>query len=391
MIKTGISHKSGKDSYKAGEEACKEALDNLGEDPSLILLFSTSKNYNPEEVLKGVNSVTGGDIPLVGGTAGWGIMNLKEEQEVTVNAFSFEKSEVHIDSSENLGEDHKEEGKKFAEKFVKDEYPKILIIFMASMGEIMPNAFLSGMKEVLGDNTDIIGGNTGDDAAMEEGGHQFINDKALKKGISGVGLYGDLEVDLKVEHGYEPLGFSKEITKTDKNIIHEIEGKPASSIYEDYFTKEEISGEDFFSAVEGKGLEGSGFYFPLGIISPERIIARYIIEANEDGSLVCGSDVEEGSKVRVLQAGAERIFESAKKMAEEIKKSNPECVLFFSCAIRRMIMMPEDENELINFKKGLEKEVPIVGFYTYGEFCTPKEEEALVHHETLAIAGIKEL
>ncbi len=387
MIKTSIATKHIEDSFEAGAEAAKEALGKLEGRASLLLVFSTFKDQDPQKIIEGVSSAVPQGTPIAGGTAGWGVLHLKEERDVTVNALSFDKTEVHVDHAADLGEDHRQEGRKFAEKFLKDgEPPKLLMIFMAGLGEIIPNSFLAGVREITGDRTKIIGGNTGDDTAMKSGGYQFIGDKALQKGVVGAGLWGDIDIDLHVEHGFDPLGFPREVTKAHQNIIQEIDGKPAISLYEDYFTKEEIMREDFFGT-----LEGEGFFFPLGIVTPDRIIARYIMGADESGSLICGAEVEEGSNVRVLQSQASRVKETAEKLGNEIKKHDPQCVLFFSCAMRRMILIPEEDGEINIFKRNIGENIPLIGFYSYGEFCIPEtEKENLVHHETLTIASLRE-
>lgn len=387
MIETSISSQQTDNSFEAGAGACREALEGLEKDPSLLVVFSTFKGYEPEQVLKGVNSENKQGIPVVGGTAGWGILHLEQEKEVTANLFSFEKSDVRINCVADPSEDYQKEGKKFAEKFLKNgKPPQLLILFMAGLGEVAPNPFLKGIREVFGSETSIIGGNTGDDTAMESGGYQFIKDRVLEGGVVGAGLWGDFEADLKVEHGFDPLGLEKEVTASEGNIIQEIDGKPAVGIFEDYFEKEEIMSEGFFGTLEGKG-----FFYPLGIITADRIIARYIMGVNEEGSLVCGASVPEGSKVKVLHSRVSKVKETAANMGQEIKEKEPECVFFFSCAMRRMIITPDDGEEVRIFRKAVGEEVPLVGFYTYGEFCIPKtEKKALAHHETLAVASLKE-
>ena len=389
MIKTSIATKHTGDSFEAGAEAAKEALDKLEGSPSLLLVFSTFKNQDPQKIVEGVRSVAPQEVPIAGGTAGWGVLHLKEEKDVTVNALSFEKTELHVDyaAEAEFGEDHQEGGRKFAKKFLKDgEPPKLLMVFMAGLGEIIPDPFLAGIREVTGDKTEIIGGNTGDDTEMKSGGYQFIGNKVLQKGVVGVGLWGNIDINLQVDHGFDPLGLPKEVTRAHQNIIQEIDGKPAISLYEDYFTKQEIMRKDFFGT-----LEGEGFFFPLGVLTPDRIIARYIMGANEDGSLICGATVKEGAKVKVLQSQAERVKETAEKLGKEVKKHDPQCVLFISCAMRRMILIPDDEEEINVFRKNVGEDVPIIGFYSYGEFCIPEtEKENLVHHETLTLASLKE-
>lgn len=385
-MKTSIGTQNIDDSFEAGAKACREALKEA-KNPSLLMVFSTFGQYDSEEVLKGVESVNDKNVPLVGGTAGWGILNPEQEKEVAVNLFSFEKTDVQVDSLSEFSKDYEEEGKTFAKKFLKNgEPPKLLVLFMAGLGEVPPNPFLKGMREVFGSRTNIIGGNTGDNKTLKGGGCQFINDKVLRKGVVGAGLWGDFEADLKVEHGFDPLGLTREVTKAEGNIIQEIDGEPASEIFKDYFEEEEIMSEGFFGTLEGKG-----FFYPLGIVTADRIIARYIMAVNEDGSLVCGASVPVGSKVRVLHSRASKVKETAERMGQNAKKENPECVFFFSCVMRRMIITPDDGDEIEIFKEAVGEDVPIVGFYTYGEFCIPEtEEKALAHHETLAIATLRE-
>ena len=74
MIKAGVGSSKNKDSYQAGYEACRMAMDKAGEDkPDLVVAFA-SVSFDQSELLRGIREASN-KAPLVGCTDAGEITN----------------------------------------------------------------------------------------------------------------------------------------------------------------------------------------------------------------------------------------------------------------------------------------------------------------------------
>lgn len=388
MIKTALGINGNNDFVKAGQDAAKEAINVLGTRPDLFLV-TTPFGFNSEQVLAGINSVAQ-DVPIAGGTAGWGIITRRgiKEKEAVVLAMKFEGVDFQVVSVGNLSKDAEEAGVGLGKKIleVNGTPPQFMLLFCSGLG-VAIDVLLEGLKRELGSETDILGGGTGDSMALKNGGNQFYNDQLLQDSAVAVGFWGGIEAAVMAEHGWEPLGLEMEITKSNGIIISEIDNKPAAQIFEKYFTEAAIMDPSFFSP------KGEGILYPLGIISkkPERITIRQVVGVGPKGELIFASNVPQGATARIMQAQTTKMIDVANNIGGTLRESNvksPQAVFVFDCVIRRLLLMPDQHKEIDAFIDGLGSQAPLFGFFSYGEICSKKKEEQwLIHNETFA-AGL---
>lgn len=392
MIKNGLGKSTNSDSFKAGVESIQEAIRELGEEKPDLILLTVSKDFKPQEVLKGITSIISG-IPIAGGSPGWGAITHKgiEDKGVAVMALRFDKIKVRVEYAERIIEDPQKAGEILGEKLIKNgTLPKFLLIFPAVIGRISIDPFLPSLKKKLGGAVDIIGGGTGDEMTMESSLYQFCNEKVLSGSVVGIGFWGDFSISLKAEHGWEPLGISLKITKGEGSLISEIDGRPAVEIFEKYFKKEEIADPKFFSG------KGEGFLYPLGVISEKgKIVVRQIIGSTKNGELVCANSLPKNAVIRLMQAQTNRISEIAKEIGQDIisqlENKKPQLAFIFDCVTRRALLAPDHQKEIDAFRKTIGEKTPIFGYYSYGELCSTKEEkEWFFHNETFTAAVLAE-
>ncbi|PIP18556.1 MAG: hypothetical protein COX42_00135, partial [Parcubacteria group bacterium CG23_combo_of_CG06-09_8_20_14_all_35_6] len=91
MIKTAIGTSDNKDAFEAGSFACQQAIDNVGGQAELIIVFS-SVSYDQEKMISGVRSVSK-EIPLVG---------CSDSGEITTNGPASEQVAVMALSADNI-------------------------------------------------------------------------------------------------------------------------------------------------------------------------------------------------------------------------------------------------------------------------------------------------
>ena len=231
-LQVGTSFSKNTDHERAGSEVIESALKNANlkaEEISLAVVFS-SIAIDQEKMLKGVNRALSGK-PVIGcSTAGEITDTGVQEKSVVAMVIKSDAIKFSEGYGEHIKQDALKAGKQFAQQ-IKDKGPDIKTIMM--MPDVLAgsgSAIVSGVQEVVGKNFIIVGGAPGDDYLFKQT-YQYVNDKLLSGGISGVGLSGNFSMGIGVRHGWMPIGDEREVTKAEGAILHELDSKPAAEIF----------------------------------------------------------------------------------------------------------------------------------------------------------------
>ena len=175
--------------------------------------------------------------------------------------------------------------------------------------------------------------------------------------------------------GWKPLKRRFRITKADKEVLHELDGKPAFEVYKRYLNIEK--NDNFFS---------NTLEFPLFLERDGVNILRCPLSVNDDNSLVMSSDMEENAYVKIAYGDPDTILNSIRQDGQNIADFQPEVIQTFSCAARRAFWGDLNiSKETVMFKDV----APTAGFYTHGEFLR-MDGHMLNFNVTLVIVAMRE-
>ena len=393
MIKAGVGRSNNPDATKAGAEAAKQALSQTGNKADLVIVFSTVA-YDQEKMLEGVRSISK-EIPLVGcSDSGEITTEGPVSKYVAVMAISADKMKFTIGVGKGVGADSHKAGAQVAKDVEKKAEEDISLFVMLPEGLLgNGSAIVRGVQEVLGKNFPIMGGSAGDDFAFKKT-YQYYNDQVLTDAVVGVGLSGKVSWGVGVRHGWEPIGLPMKVTKAEGAKLIEVDNRPALSIYEDYFGKkaEELIKEP---------IARMAYTYPLGMSvegSPEFLI-RDVVIANEKGEITCAAEIPEGSEIRLMLGDYEKAIQAAKGAAEnaltQLKGVSPKAIFIFNCVARYKLLGARIGEEIAAIQNVLGKDVPLIGFYTYGEQAPlggvlGPECFSVFHNETMALMVLGE-
>lgn len=393
MIKAGVGRSNNIGAIEAGEEACRKAIGEAGGKADLIIVFSTVA-YEQKEVIEGVKSVSK-EIPLVGcSDAGEITTQGPSEKGVAVMALQAPNMEFSVGVGNGADKDSFLAGKSAAEE-AKRKAKKPFLIFLMFLDGLAENgaAAVRGAQSILGENFPIIGGSAGDDFLFQKT-YQYCDDQILTSTVVGVGLSGKFSFGVGVRHGWEPIGLPMKATKSQGGKLIEIDNRPALSIYEDYFGKK---AEDLTK----EPIARMAYTYPLGLTvqGSTELLLRDVIIANEKGEITCAAEIPEGSEIRLMMGDSENAIKAAKEAAqnalEQLKGSLPKAIFVFNCIARHKLLGMKIGEEITAIQNVLGKDVPLIGFYTYGELapfggtlgptCRPA-----FHNETMALLVLGE-
>jgi hypothetical protein len=243
-----------------------------------------------------------------------------------------------------------------------------------------------GLRTGLPPNVSLTGGLSGDGADFHR--TYVIWQGRPESGIATiVGFYGDrLTVGYGSLGGWDPFGPERLITRSAGNVLYEMDGQSALALYKAYL------GE------HAAGLPATGLLFPLSlrIAEGETGVVRTILAVDEEAqSMTFAGDVPEGSYARLMKANFDRLIDGAVGAAKTSRLTEcgrpPDLAVLISCIGRKLILGQRVEEEVEGVRDVLGNDVPLTGFYSYGEISpfTPLAKCEL-HNQTMTITTFTE-
>ena len=400
-MKVGIGLSIQRNTLLVGREVWDQASIKIGKDKIDFAILFTTINLASASLLKIIKNKLAGQ-PLIGCSSQAVITNsgiykhaallvLISCEGLNMNA-AFVK-DIKTKGALSAGE---ELGGKLVQEFTGSQR-EFGIFFCDGLMEEGSKLIL-GLQERLGKSFPIIGASASDNLRFHKT-YLFFNQEIFTDAAVGILLGGGLSFGLGIKHGWKPLGKPRTVTDSHGNVIERIDNKPAVSIYRDYFAKD-IAGLK-------KELKYISTLYPIGLYleGEEEYLLRNILSIEDNGSLVCQGDIPLGSQIRLMIGNKESCLLAARQASEEAKQnlsalklgqpqkySSIDIAFVFDSASRYSLLRRGAIEELKMVKNAIGEDVPIAGFYTYGEQAPLKaigyHGEAHFHNQTISVLGL---
>ncbi len=375
-----------KDSFsrKTGQRLGNTLSEKLGVCPDICWLFCAPLE-GLEELVAGVAEALG-TRNIVGCTTDGEISTLGFSVGSAVLAgVATDKIDFHVASVSDLSKGSEEAGRNLAAQFPPTvRYAQVFSDGLTGNG----CAILRGIASVLGSDIPIAGGTAGD-AGKFQRTWQFIGDKVISDGIAAVGFSGVFQVGTGVRSGWSPIGTAKKVTKASGNVLYELNDQPALDVYERFLGK------------HADKLPEVGVEYPLGLVDEPGEVGEddyYLLRATmtvnrENGSILFAGEIPEGAMVRLTCGDYNCILEAAEKAARlalaDLGNFKPVMIHFYTCMARKIVLGRRVREEVEKIKRVFGADLPMVGFYTYGEYCRVRcGGPSLLHNETATVSVI---
>jgi hypothetical protein len=363
MLKAGTGKSSLSDVKKAGKEATEKALSELGNEAKLIIVFS-SVNFAKSELLEGVKSVAK-NTQIVGCSTGGEIINNEVgEGMVVVMAIDTDQIDFICDYQEDIKGKEREAGRKLAKNIKEKAKNGLKSLMILSDGLANGQELIEGVQEILGKYFPIVGALSGDNFQFKQT-YQYFNENVLTNGVVGVGFAGKFSFGTSLGHGWKPISISKNTEGKDFNL-EKIDKSSAISFYQEYLGKDaQILSKEPLSIIS--------LNYPLGfeVEGSEKFIIRTVVFANQKGTLTCAGPIIKNGKVRLMLSEIDNGINAAKEITKEaleaMKGKNPKIALVFNCICRFRLFGPTKQKEISSIREIIGENVPLIGFYSYGE------------------------
>lgn len=292
------------------------------------------------------------------------------------------KSDVdNIDTSYEVGEE-------IANKLVAED---LRGIFILSDGlHINGSQLVKGLNTIQNGKITITGGLAGDGSRFQET-WSIYQGEIFKNKVIGVGFYGDhVQISHGSRGGWDIFGPERRITRSKKNVLFELDGKPALALYKEYL------GE------RASGLPATGLLYPLAIrmnnASDVQLVRTILAVDEADQSLTFAGDMPIGYLAQLMRANFDRLITAAdeagelakKRINSKGKKDQPVLEIAISCVGRRLLLGERTEEETESTLESMPPGTQQVGFYSYGELSPYNEGGCELHNQTMTLTLVTE-
>lgn len=356
---------------------------------NLVLVFGSVKRFS-EGKLQGFLKTRYPTAQVVGcSTSGEISATGVFDDSIQITAIQWEKTIQRVAQTKMSGMQNSFEAAAGLAKQLKADSLRTIIVISDGLN-VNGSELVKGFQSELGE-VPIVGGLAGDGFGFSKT-LQLFNETVSDNQVIAVGLYGTaLITSSGALGGWRPYGPPRKVTKSEKNVVFEMDGKPALPLYRMYI------GEAF-----ARGLPGTGLKFPLAVIEEgkrdvEKIRTLLAVD-DKNNSLTFAGNVEEGETVRLCQTNHDRLVEGAGAAANLVmdnlganKTNQVGLALCVSCVGRKGVMGESVGDEVRLVQQVLGSQTNVTGFYSYGELAPrPNTTDSVLHNQTMTIGYLSE-
>lgn len=257
-------------------------------------------------------------------------------------------------------------------------------VFVLSCG-LNGSELTRGLVESLPPSVGVTGGLSGDGTRFART-LVLLGDQVTERTVVALGFYGPIRIGCGSMGGWDPFGPERVVTRSEGNIVYELDGRSALGLYKQYLGD------------HAKDLPASGLLFPLSVRttpSGARVVRTILGIDEAQQSLTFAGDVPQGANAQLMKANFDRLVDGAMGAARNTYKrigtEHPELAVLISCVGRKIVLKQRVEEEVEGVREVLGPATVLTGFYSYGEISpfTPSATCEL-HNQTMTVTTFSE-
>jgi len=337
--------------------------------PTLAIVFS-SIVHNLEELESAFAEF---DIDVFGATSSGEITNDEvHEDSISVMLLEISRDAYRLNVFDGEGKTSSEVGQAVG-KWAKTIYDNPASMLMSAGLRADGEQIVKGITYTMERQVPLFGclASGADPEIQMEDTFVFGTSEIVGNGVVVLGFDRNaIELQGVAASGWKGIGTPKTITKAEGNIVYSIDDEPALDVYNKYL---DIGG-DTYLALE----------YPLLLIRDDgSSVLRAAFLVNEDKSITYAGTVPEGAKVRFSMPPGSEIIDYAIEQMTEFRQQIPrsDAIVLFSCKGRHIALGQMVEDEISAIRKLWN--VPLVGFFTFGEIGPVPQGRCDFHNYTL--------
>jgi hypothetical protein len=375
-------------SLEAGNQLCETINKSFkGQKPNVVLLFAAS-TYDFPSLLAAIKKGCNPDIIVGSSSAGEFISgNFGTDAICAIALYSTE-----MKFSAGLGTGIKQDRVNVVEELSKSltgtenyEYQYHSAMLLADALSGYTDELIDLLTEKTMGAYQFFGGGAGDNARFQKT-HVFFQDQAVTDSAVILEILSNKPLGLGVDHGWKPKGVKMRVTASEGMKIMSLNGISPIELFEEYAkqTGQILIKEDpipFF------------LHNIIGIETESGYKLRVPLAVTPEGSIICASDVPEGSIISFMNievnAASNAALNATNQAIQQLNGNKPSVALFFDCVATRLRMGKDFGIELNEVKNALHG-TQYAGCNTYGQVARVDGQFSGFHNCTAVVCVIPE-
>ena len=379
-LEVGYGLGKGNDAFTVGVEAAKQALSGIRAHPLSLVMVFASVCHDLEELLRGIQEVVV-DAPVVGGTTAGEICNGPHRESAVVVALASPYLEVRVGVGTGVARNWRQavnqavctpaiapffstQSAVWSELTLQGKSAFALLFSPGNTRAADSRSFeiLEELKRLSEGRLPIMGGAAADDWRLETN-YVLWGRRAYPDSLLVAVIETRLRFGLALAHGFSPTLQKATVTRTANHEVLELDQQPAAEVYSRLqgSSREELETKHLTLTTRR----------PVGIPDPYKQFSINVASFFTDaGGVRFSQPVPEGTILTIMEADEDNLVmagqEALRKALLRGSITDPALILAFSCALRARIL-GERAGEEISAIKNIMPQVPVAGYYSFGE------------------------
>ena len=366
MLRVGVGQSSDPFTDRATEEAAVQAMTRGGIDQADIVLafFTTQHLASAQQFPSILRRITRTD--QIVGSSGAGVLTGDGEIEgkpgIAVLALTSDRIQFHPLLSRPLRGREQEVGAEIAKTVEENSDQNSLLALFPDAYNVQPRRLLQGIEEHCA-ALSIVGAGSSEDGTQGRT-YQLCGGQITTNALSALLLSGFFESSIGITQGCQPVTEPMVITKSDGNLIFEINHRPAFESFAKVIKAPFLDDLRRALAFVFVGLPSDPSRNSVG---PGEYLVRNIVGLDpEKGILAVSEEVFEGEQMvftlRDSQRAREDLGQMLERLSENLSGKIPQFGLYFNCCARGTSLygIPGIDTAYIRRVLG---NFPLIGFF----------------------------
>jgi hypothetical protein len=394
-LRVGVGTSELADPAVAGRQAAAAAVADLAEPRAALVLVYASIRYDLPALLRAIREITG-DTPLIGSSSSGHFHAGALTQPgigVAILIFGSGSYQFGTGVAHGIRSDPFRAGYALAEsaRSALGEQPRHSALLALPCGvDVDHQRFVHGIYRMAGAAVPVVGGAASDDRQMRET-YVFHDDEVISDAAVGVWIGSPHPLRVVRGHGWRSRGLPLAITGQDGQLVRTIAGRPALEVFQQHLNEAHSSNDlgasqpDLAPPEPIVRLAEAGRC--LGIIEPDGTRTLRGVFAGEDGAVRTWLALPPYSAVQIMTCTQDELLDVCDQIVPKaLVERDSGVLLAFSCAARLRMLRERGAEEAQRLQRAAGN-IPIFGFYSYGELARTTSSNG-IHNATITALAL---